>query len=67
MMYLLPLLCQMIDGLQIESFIPTGTDVVERFSDNTGFVEFLSVLLCGQSRLLLLFTEGLKKHLSVCL
>lgn len=67
MMYLLPLLCKMIDGLQIESFCPMGTDVVEWFSHNTGFVEFLSVLLGGQFRLPFLFTECMKKHLISCL
>lgn len=41
MMYLLPSLWQMIDGLQIESFCLMGTDVVEWFSHCSGFVGFL--------------------------
>lgn len=40
-----------------------GKNAVEWFSHNTGCVEFLSVLLCGQFRLPSLFTERIKKHL----
>lgn len=66
LLWLLPLLWQMIDGFQIESFCLMGADVVEWFS-HSGFVEFLSVLPCGQLRLPFLFTEYMKKYLISCL